>query len=116
MRSCAVPVKLVGSSTSAAGDSSALGSQREAELKELRERCLAIVRFIGELALPEPFFGQMEQAIEAAFQRGDLRGLKMVEADLREWVTDLPSGDQERLDQVPRGNSAHWSGLPLAHL
>lgn len=80
----------------------AANSQREAEMKELRDWCVVIIRFLAEFDPSSGVFAQSEQAIEAAFQRGNFRGLKMVASDVREWTTALSPSDQQRLDQLLR--------------
>lgn len=75
---------------------------RTAELAALRDRCVAIVRFIGELGPPAALFAQTEEAINAAFERGDLRGLKMVSKDVGEWASGLSPSAQQKLDDVLR--------------
>ena len=80
----------------------AANSERAAALKELRDWCVAAIRFLAECDPSSEVFAQSEQAIEAAFQRGNLRGLKMVASDVREWTTALSPGDWQRLDQVLR--------------
>jgi hypothetical protein len=76
------------------------GSRGE-ELQDLRDWCVAIIRFMGELS-PSDLFAQTEDAINAAFDRGDLRGLKMVSKDVGEWATGLASSDQKKLDEALR--------------
>lgn len=75
---------------------------RTAELSALRDRCVAIVRFIAELGDPGDLFAQTEEAIHAAFERGDLRGLKMVSKDVDEWAKALSSSQRAKLDDVLR--------------
>lgn len=72
------------------------GSRGE-ELEYLRDWCVAIIRFMAELS-PSDLFDQTEDAINAAFERGDLRGLKMVSKDVGEWARGLASSDQKRLE------------------
>jgi hypothetical protein len=71
---------------------------RPEELLQLRDWCTAIVRYIASLSAPEPLFVGMEEAIDRAFERRDLRGLRMVARDLAEWASDLSPEHQEQLD------------------
>ncbi|MCL4684864.1 hypothetical protein KJ059_08940 [Myxococcota bacterium] len=71
-------------------------------MKELRDWCIAILQFMAQVDPSSGVFAHAEQATEAAFQRGDLRGLKMVARDVREWATALSPADQQRLDEVLR--------------
>jgi hypothetical protein len=83
-----------------------MGSQREAEMRELRDWCVAILHAIGQFD-PTGSYSQAEQGVEAAFQRGDLRGLKMVARDVQEWATALSPADQQKLDQALRSRFGH---------
>lgn len=74
-------------------------SQREAEMKELRDWCIVILQFMSQLDPSSGLYAQGEQAIKAAFQRGNHRGLKMVASDVREWATALSPAYRQRLDQ-----------------
>ena len=70
------------------------------ETAQLRDWCVAILHFIRDVAPPAPFFGQFQQAIEAAFERRDLKGLRMVSTDLVEWTQDLAVDQRASLDQL----------------
>jgi len=74
------------------------------EATELRDWCLAILGFFGELEPSSPFLAQYLQAIEAGFEGRDLRGLRIVAKDFAEWARDLPADQQSKLEQllVPR--------------
>lgn len=86
--------------TSAAGGNGALASRRDAELEELRDRSLVILRFISEVAPSSPFFAEAQQGIEAAFEKRDVRGLRIAAKDLVEWTRDLPVDQQAKLEQI----------------
>lgn len=73
----------------------------ELEARRLRDWCVAIVKFMGE-ASPSELLGQTESAINYAFERRDLRGLRVVSKDIAQWVQGMTSKDQERLDDVLR--------------
>jgi hypothetical protein len=75
-------------------------SDRLVEATQLRDWCLAILCFISELAPSSPFFAQAQQGIEAAFEKRDVRGLKIAAKDLVEWTRDLPVDQQAKLDQL----------------
>lgn len=77
--------------------SSARRSSHTEEPAQLRDWCTAIVRFMASVSAPAPLFREME-AIERAFERRDLRGLRMVARDLAEWASDLSPEHQEQLD------------------
>lgn len=70
------------------------------ELAQLRDWSVAIVRFIAGVSEPAPLFNQMEEAISQAFERRDLRGLRMVSRDVAEWATDLSPQHQQQLDEL----------------
>jgi hypothetical protein len=74
--------------------------ERQQQLEHLKAWCLAIVRFLRELDTSPSLYSQLEEAIEAAFERGDLRGLKMVSRDLEEWAMGLPSASQRQLNNM----------------
>jgi hypothetical protein len=76
--------------------------ERDVELKALRDRSLVIVRFIQGLSSRSEMFSQIEAAIDTAYKRGDLRGLRLVLKDVLEWVNGLPTSDREQLDEVLR--------------
>ena len=57
---------------------------------------------MANVSAPAPLFGEMEEAIERAFERRDLRGLRMVARDLAEWASDLSPEQQEQLDEQLR--------------
>lgn len=76
------------------------GSDRLAEATQLRDWCLAILCFISELAPSSPFFAQAQQGIEAAFEKRDVRGLRIAAKDLAEWTRDLPVDQQAKLEQI----------------
>jgi len=61
-----------------------------------------MVRFIQGLGSPSQMFSQIENAIDAAYNRGDLRGLRLVVKDVLEWVNGLPTNAREQLDEVLR--------------
>jgi hypothetical protein len=65
-------------------------NESAATIKWLRidtdELFLFFVRFIQGLSSPAQMFSQIEDAIDAAYKRGDLRGLRVVLKDVREWV------------------------------
>jgi len=42
----------------------------------------------------------MEEVIHQAFERRDLRGLRMVARDVAEWATDLSPEQQQQLDAL----------------
>jgi hypothetical protein len=76
--------------------------ERIAELLTLRDRCLAISRFLAEGGLSEDATTEMKAAIQAAFERGDLGGLKMFSRDLNEWANGMPPATIARLDDILR--------------
>jgi hypothetical protein len=65
----------------------------------LRDWCLSLLRFIGELAPSSPFFTQAQQGIMVAFEKLDVNGLRIAAKDLEEWARDLPVDQQAKLDQ-----------------
>lgn len=77
----------------------ARSASRPEELLQLRDWCTAIVRFMASVSDSALLFGEMEEAIERAFERRDLRGLRMVARDLAEWAGDLSPERQEQLDE-----------------
>ena len=88
--------------------------KRDAELAQLRQKNLLIVRFIGQIrgvpnALPKDILNQFEDAIEAAYKRRDLRGMRIVSKDTVEWAQGLSMGAQRELDDHLRGQTG--SGL-----
>jgi len=76
--------------------------KRTTELLALRDRCLAITRFLAEAGVGEVIATEMRAAIQAAFERGDLRSLKMVSRDLNEWANGMPPATIARLDAILR--------------
>lgn len=79
-----------------------LSNKREAEMKELRDWCVAILQFMARIDPSSGVYAQGEQAVEAALQRGNHRGLKMVARDVREWAAALSPGDRHDLDEALR--------------
>lgn len=75
------------------------GPEKTQELQDLRDWCIAVVRFICDLSTATELYTQFEEAIENAHQRRDLRGLKMVSNDLTQWASDLPPEEQDRLER-----------------
>src|SRR5262245_42134751 len=84
---------------------------RSAELRMLRDWCLVVIAFIGEVGPPSPIVTLTKQAIGAAFDRSDHRGLKMISSDLAELAGDLPSDKQKELDNLLR--SRFGKGLDI---
>lgn len=74
-------------------------SSHTEEPLQLRDWCTAIVRFMASVSEPAPLFREMEEAIERAFERRDLRGLRMIARDVAEWASDLSPEHQEQLDE-----------------
>ena len=68
----------------------------------LRDRCIAVVRLMTGDGLREEVGAEMEKAIQTAYERRDLRGLKMVSRDLNEWVNGFPDATRARYDEILR--------------
>lgn len=78
----------------------AIDKQRK-ELEDLRDWCIAILGFMSELS-PSHLFDHTKDAVNAAFARGDLRGLKIAAKDLGEWAKGLAPSDCNNLDVALR--------------
>jgi hypothetical protein len=78
------------------------GTDRDGELAALRERSKTIIRFLDKKVPGSRFLKQLEAVIDAAFQRKDLRGLRLVSRDVVEWATDQSPGIQGELDELLR--------------
>ena len=72
--------------------------QRSKNIEELHEWCLAVIRLIKGLDQSTELYELAEESIDAALERSDLRGLRMVARDFEEWVSGLPMSDQLELD------------------
>lgn len=70
------------------------------EMSQLRDWSVAIARFIGSIPEAASLSRQMEEVIHQAFERRDLRGLRMVARDVAEWATDLSPEQQQQLDAL----------------
>jgi hypothetical protein len=71
-------------------------------LQEVRDWCLAILGFIGELQPGSSAVVSFERAVNEAFERGTARGLAIVARDLAEWARVLPGPAPQRLDEQLR--------------
>jgi hypothetical protein len=79
------------------------GNGRDEELARLRSWCLAIVQFMARLS-PSNVLGDTEDVINSAFERRDLRGLRMICRDVREWTKGLSAADAIRLEHALRSS------------
>lgn len=75
------------------------------ELISLADWCRTVVRFIASTGTNVPMFADYERAVERAFQRGDLRGLKMVQRDCAEWAKGLRAEERRKLDGLLRAQT-----------
>jgi hypothetical protein len=71
------------------------------QIARLRASSLAIVQFMARVA-PSDLFIQIERVIEDAFERRDLRGLRMLSKDVPEWTQALSDNDRRDLDAAVR--------------
>ena len=79
----------------------ATNSQRETELQELRDWCIAMIQFMGQ-SDPSDLFVKFEKIIDETFQDRDLRGLRAVKRDMREWAAGLSPDRHQKLDKLLR--------------
>jgi hypothetical protein len=84
--------------------------KRAAELTSLRDWSLEIIRFMLASDPTAPVLTQAQDAISGAFDRGDLRGLRIVTRDVSEWARGLALSDRSRLDELLRSRF----GKPLS--
>ena len=83
-------------------------TDRQDELKILRDWCIAVLRFIHDKASEQgagitPRLQEVaENGIESAFKRQDIRGLKTASRDLLEWVNGFPDQIRKDLDKILR--------------
>src|SRR4029434_6102738 len=68
---------------------------RDEELERLRSWCLATVEFMARLS-PSNVLRDTQDVINSAFERRDLRGLRMMCRDVREWTKGLSAADAIR--------------------
>jgi hypothetical protein len=81
-----------------------VGPARRRELTLLRDRVLVIARFIRGLqsSAVRDVMASLEDATNAAFERGSSVGLRMVERDLAESTQDLTEEQRRELDESLR--------------
>jgi hypothetical protein len=83
-------------------------TDRQEELRILRDWCIAVLRFIHDRASEQgagisPRLQEVaENGIESAFKRRDIRGLKTASRDLLEWVNGFPDQIRNDLDEILR--------------
>lgn len=76
-----------------------LSSDQAKELEQLRVACLAILEYfnprgeLGELA------DEFRAAVQGAYMRRDLRGLRSLRRDFQEWLRDLPTEARVELER-----------------
>jgi hypothetical protein len=70
------------------------------ELRELRDRCLALYDYVTAHANLGPLGSQIRDTVENAYASQDLRGLRRIKRDFDEWSRSLPDERQQELAQL----------------
>ena len=73
-----------------------LNEQQRLELSQLRSQALAFSDFIRP-RLDEAIADAMRDGINSAYERGNLKGMRMAIADLNSWLRELPKGAQKEV-------------------
>ena len=68
-----------------------LNNEQLTKLERLKDWTLVIVQYMDELSEPGSFiFKRVEETVHATYEMQDLRGMKVILNDLRQWVKGLP--------------------------
>jgi hypothetical protein len=81
-----------------------LNEQQRLELSQLRSQALAFIDFIRP-RLDEAIADGMRDGINGAFERGNLKGMRMAISDLNSWLRDLPKDAQEEVKRRIAGTA-----------
>jgi hypothetical protein len=81
-----------------------LNEQQRLELSQLRSQALAFIDFIRP-RLNEAIADGMRDGINGAYERGNLKGMRMAIADLNSWLRDLPKDAQEEVKRRIAGTA-----------
>jgi hypothetical protein len=77
-----------------------LTSEHLKELRELRDRCVAVYDYMTAHANLGPQGSLVRDAIENAYSAQNLRGLRVIKHDCDEWSRSLPHKRQQELAQL----------------
>jgi hypothetical protein len=77
-------------------------SPKNRDIEEKAAICLAILEFFQQ-SHPSPLLTEMRQVVVTARDRNNVKGLRTLLRDLREWATALPVDEQGRLDAALSG-------------
>jgi hypothetical protein len=81
-----------------------LRERRDADLKALADWCMVVLRFKKKSFPPElmGIISDMEKGVQRAQSEGNLRGLRAVVGDLKEWSGELTPQERNELDNALR--------------
>lgn len=71
------------------------------ELDQLKEWCSTVIKFILENGpAGNTMLMQYEAVINSSYQKKDIRGLRMVAKDTKEWAKGLIESDKNKLNEI----------------
>jgi hypothetical protein len=75
-------------------------SDRSKELGYLRALCITIVRFVSAESRRTEIFVEVERAITEAYESANVRAMRAIFKDIKEWTDDLSMAQRRGLEEL----------------